>query len=197
MNRKHTYIPIVTIFLVIAAIFGSLITWTLALHRDAALFARTRVQFLSYEAALRAYCLEYGEMPHFLGSEEPIWLHVEGNSEMLIKALTGKNPDGTPLSKEDRKFLNPLCKCFYTFHDNDFFVRENGEIDRTALADAFNNPRICIIVEDVMDVDVVVPKTSFPHAVQEYIDGDALNKQVVVFSLSRNGKKVIGNWDPQ
>lgn len=196
MSQKHTNVILITIFSVIVAFFTYLIVWTLSLHRDAVLFARTRVQFLAYEAALRSYCLEYGEMPHFLGTEEPIWLNVEGNSELLIKALTGKNPDGTPLSAEDKQFLNPKEKNFYTFRDNEFLLK-NGKRDHSVIVDSFNNPQICVMVESTLDTDVVIPKDCFPSAVQEYIPGEALNKQIVVFSLSRDGKKVIGNWDNQ
>lgn len=195
MNQKQISLALTAIFLFFILFFGSLMVWALSLHRDAALFARTRVQFLAYESALRAYCLEYGEMPQFLSSEEPIWLNIEGNSELLIKALSGKNPDGTPLSNKDKIALNPLEKNFYTFRDNDFFVKRNKHVDHAILADAFNNPRICIIVESSLDSDVVVPKTCFPRAVQAHIPGEALKKQIVIFSLSRNGKQVIGNWD--
>ncbi len=195
MNNRQKNIFLIIILIVTAIFFSNLAIWSITLHKNASLLACTRIQFLEYESALKAYCLEYGQMPHFLCSKEPIWLHIEGNSELLIKALSGKNPDGTPLSNEDRAFLNPLCKNFYTFSDKNFLRKKDKSIDRTQLADAFNNPKICIIVEDTMDNDVVISQSCFPKVVQKHVPLDGLQKHIAIFTISPNEQEVIMNWD--
>ncbi len=177
------------------SVLSSLLTYSFSLHKKAVLIAKTRVQFLELESALTTYCLEYGEMPFFLGSEELIWLNREGNSELLIKALTGKNPDGTQLSSKDKIALNPLRKNFYTFENEHFLHKKDGSIDRSVIVDAFNNPEICIIVENVMDNDVVIPKSCFPKEVQNYIRGESIKKKIAIFTISRDKKNIIGNWN--
>lgn len=194
-NKKNTFNLIgILIIISIIGVFGSMIISSISLHKNARFIAKTRIQFIEYESALKAYCREYGEMPHFLGTEELVWLNTEGNSELLIKALSGKNPDGSLLSNKDREFLNPLGKRFYTFSDQDFFKNTDGSIDRTKLADAFNNPNICVIVEDTMDNDVIIHKSCFPKIVQDHIKEDSLDKQVAIFSVSDDHKTIIVNW---
>jgi hypothetical protein len=163
-------------------------------HRNALLTTRTRIQFIQYESALKAYCREYGEMPPFIGQEEILWLDRDGNSELLIKALSGRNPDGSQLSDQDREYLNPLSKRFYTFTDSDFFKREDETVDRSQLADAFNNRTICIIIENVLDNDIEIPKSILPRVIQKQIIDSSLNAQIVIFSIDERHKTAVTHW---
>ncbi|MDR0679427.1 MAG: hypothetical protein LBF42_00040 [Puniceicoccales bacterium] len=191
-SRAFGLVRVLTIIFV-AGLFGGLIAVGVILHRNAGLTARTRIQFIQYESALKAYCHEYGEMPPFIGQEEILYLNRDGNSELLIKALSGRNPDGSQLSQQDKDYLNPFAKKFYTFADSDFFRRKNGSLDRSQLADAFNNPNICIILESALDNDTTIPKALLPQIVQREIVGDLLNTQIVIFSVGTDSKTTVLN----
>ncbi|MDR0715187.1 MAG: hypothetical protein LBF25_00145 [Puniceicoccales bacterium] len=191
-SRAFGLVRVLTIIFV-AGLFGGMVAVGVVLHRNAGLTARTRVQFIQYESALKAYCHEYGEMPPFIGQEEILYLNRDGNSELLIKALSGRNPDGSQLSQQDKDYLNPSAKRFYTFTDNDFFKRKNGSLDRSQLADAFNNPNICIILESTLDNDTAISKALLPRIVQREIIGDLLNTQIVIFSIGADSKTTVLN----
>ncbi|MDR0595174.1 MAG: hypothetical protein LBF94_00520 [Puniceicoccales bacterium] len=194
MNNSSTFglVHVLTVILVVG-LFGGIVAVGVVLHRNAGLTARTRVQFIQYESALKAYCHEYGEMPPFIGQEEILYLNRDGNSELLIKALSGRNPDGSQLSQQDKDYLNPSAKKFYTFTDSDFFKKKDGSLDRSQLADAFNNPNICIILESTLDDDTTIPKALLPRIVQREIIGDLLNTQIVIFSVSTDSKTTVLN----
>ncbi|MDR1255437.1 MAG: hypothetical protein LBJ94_00715 [Puniceicoccales bacterium] len=196
MNKNFRAFGLVGILLLtlIVGMFGSMVIVGFMLHRNAELTARTRIQFVQYEAALKAYCREYGEMPPFIGQEEPLWLNRDGNSELLIKALSGKNPDDSPLSQHDMEYLNPFCKRFYTFSKSDFFKRKDGTLDRSQLADAFNNTNICIVIESSSDSDTAISREVLPQAIQRVIAGDLSNTQIAIFSIGKDNQTIIVSW---
>jgi hypothetical protein len=133
-------------------------------------------------------------MPPFIGSEELCWLNHDGNSELFIKALSGRNPDGSQLSQADKDYLNPYGKRFFTFTDSDFFKKSDGSLDRSQLADAFNNTNICIILESAYDNDTTIPKSTLPDVIQKQIVGDLIHAQIAIFSVNDGYKSAIGNW---
>jgi cell division protein FtsI/penicillin-binding protein 2 len=92
------------IILVIMLIIVDLIFIGIFTHKHATLMARTQVQFLKYEAAINAYCKEYGNLPAFFHDEELVLLSDSNNSEMFIKTPSGQNIDGKPLSANERTF---------------------------------------------------------------------------------------------
>ncbi|MDR3273738.1 MAG: hypothetical protein LBS87_00165 [Puniceicoccales bacterium] len=194
--RAFGLIGILALILIIGALGGMLVVGVM-MHRDAGLTARTRIQFIQYESALKAYCREYGEMPPFITPEEPFWLNHDGNSALLIKALSGRNPDGSQLSRRDMEYLNPFGKRFYTFTDGDFFKRKDGSIDRSQVADAFNNTSICIVLESVLDDDTVIPKSVLPKVIQRQIIGNLVNAQIAIFSVDEEQETIISSWSKE
>ncbi|MDR2436189.1 MAG: hypothetical protein LBD33_02675 [Puniceicoccales bacterium] len=184
----------ILIIILMVGILSGMVFAGIASHRNAILTTRTRIQFIQYESALKAYCREYGEMPPFIGQEEMFWLDCDGNSELLIKALSGRNPDGGQLSEQDKEYLNPLSKRFYTFTDSDFFRREDETVDRSQLADAFNNRSICIVMESVLDNDTEIPKSILPRVIQKQVIDSALNAQIVIFSVDERHKTSVAHW---
>jgi type II secretory pathway pseudopilin PulG len=188
--RAFGLVSILVIVLMVGALSG-MVLMGITSHRNALLTTRTRVQFMQYEFALKAYCHEYGEMPPFIGQEEVFWLDRDGNSELLIMALSGRNPNGSQLSAQDRDYLNPLGKRFYTFTNSDFFRRADESLDRSQLADAFNNRSICIVVESVLDNDTTIPKSILPQVVQKQIVNDSLDAQIVIFSIDERDKAAV------
>jgi type II secretory pathway pseudopilin PulG len=196
MNKNSRAFSLVELAVVvlIVGLMGTMIGMGIRMHRNAGLTARTRMQFIQYESALKAYCREYGEMPPFIGAEELCWLNRDGNSELLIKSLSGRNPDGSQLSQRDKNYLNPLGKRFFTFTGTDFFQRSDGSLDHSQIADAFNNTNICIILESAYDNDTTIPKSSLPEVIQKQIIGDLIHAQIAIFSVDENYKSAIGNW---
>ncbi|MDR2629151.1 MAG: prepilin-type N-terminal cleavage/methylation domain-containing protein [Puniceicoccales bacterium] len=181
------------IVLVIMLIIAGLVLAGTSTHKHATLVAKTQIQFLEYEAAINAYCREYGDLPPFFRDEELVSLSDPNNSEMFIKILSGQNVDGQPLSANERKFLNPKGKTFHRFADEEFFVAPDGTRDRKILVDAFNNRNIFLIVEDPFDEDTVISKSKFPENVRKYIKGEGIKGAVVIFSVSDDGHTVISN----
>ncbi|MDR2432366.1 MAG: type II secretion system GspH family protein [Puniceicoccales bacterium] len=195
MNAKFKGFSLLELIvvLVIMLIIAGLIFAGISAHKHATLVAKTQVQFLEYEAAINAYCREYGDFPKFFRDEEVVSLSDSGNSEMFVKILSGQNVDGKPLSAEERKLLNPKGKIFHRFVDEEFFMAPDGTRDRKTLVDAFNNRNIFLIVEDPFDEDTVVSKSKFPENVRKYIKGEGIKGAVVIFSVSDDGRTVISN----
>ncbi|MDR2778811.1 MAG: type II secretion system GspH family protein [Puniceicoccales bacterium] len=181
------------VVLVIMLIIAGLLFAGISTHKHATLVAKTQVQFLDYEAAINAYCREYGDLPPFFRDEELVLLSDLDNAEIFVKILSGRNVDGQPLSSKEKKLLNPKGKTFHTFADAEFFMKPDGTRDRKILADAFNNKNIFVIVEDPFDEDTVVSKSKFPENVRKYIRGDGIKGAVVIFSVSDDGRTVISN----
>jgi prepilin-type N-terminal cleavage/methylation domain-containing protein len=181
------------VVLVIMLIIAGLVLAGVSTHKHATLVAKTQVQFLEYEAAINAYCREYGDLPTFFRDEELVSLSDPSNSEMFIKILSGQNVDGKPLSAKERKLLNPKGKIFHRFTDEEFFTASDGTQDRKILVDAFNNRNIFLIVEDPFDEDTVISKSKFPENVRKYIKGEGIKSAVVVFSVSDDGRTIISN----
>jgi hypothetical protein len=162
-------------------------------HKHATLVARTQIQFLEYEAAINAYCREYGDLPAFFRDEELVSLGDSNNSEIFIKILSGQDVDGKPLSAREKELLNPKGKTFHRFADEEFFMAPDGTRDRKILVDAFNNRKIFLIVEDPFDEDTIISKSKFPESVRRYIKGEGIKSAVVIFSISDDGRTVISN----
>jgi len=194
--RAFGLIGILALRFIIGALGGMLVVGVM-MQRDAGLTARTCIQFIQYESALKAYCREYGEMPLFITPEEAFWLNRDGNSALLIKALSDRNPDGSQLSRRDMEYLNPFGKRFYTFTDGDFFKRKDGSIDRSQVADAFNNTSRCIALESVFDDDTVIPKSVLPKVIQRQIIGNLVNAQIAIFSVDEEQETIISSWSKE
>ncbi|MDR1232816.1 MAG: prepilin-type N-terminal cleavage/methylation domain-containing protein [Puniceicoccales bacterium] len=181
------------IVLVIMLIIAGLVLAGISTHKHAALVAKTKIQFLEYEAAINAYCREYGDLPPFFRDEELVSLRDSNNSEMFVKILSGQNVDGKPLSANEKKLLNPKGKAFHRFANEEFFMAPDGTRDRKILVDAFNNRNISLIVEDPFDEDTIISKSKFPANIRKYIKGEGVKSAVVIFSESDDGRMIISN----
>jgi prepilin-type N-terminal cleavage/methylation domain-containing protein len=190
--RGFTLLEIITV-LAIVSMVSALVIAGLSAHKKAALIAKTRVQFVQYETAINMYCREYGDLPPFFCDEELVSLADGENASIFIKILSGRDPSGDRLSAEDREKFNPKEKEFHAFSDDEFFMNEDGTRNYTALADAFNNKNIFLIVEDPFDDDTVISKRKFPKVVQKYIKGPGVRSSVVIFSILDDKRTIISN----
>lgn len=195
MKKNNIGFSIIEIIAVMAilAIVASVIISGMSMHKKAALIAQTRIQFLQYESAIRSYCREYGDLPPFFDNESIIPLNNHETCSTFIKLLSAKTPLKEKLSQHDQHALNPGNKTFHVFHDEEFFVNENGTIDYEQLADAFNNTNIYIIVEDPFDDDAIISKEKFPPEAQQFIKSDGIRNSIAIFSISEKDHLVISN----
>jgi hypothetical protein len=112
---------------------------------------------------------------------------------LLVKILSGRTPYGKQLSSVEKKEFNPRGKEFHNFSDSEFFLRDNGTRDYNAVADAFNNRNIFIIVEDPFDDDTIISREKFPDSIRKYIKGKGIKNSIVIYSVSEDGNTVLSN----
>ena len=191
-KRGFSLLEFATVLVIISILSGVMYAGVV-MHRNAIKTARTRMQFLQYESAIKFYCYEYGNLPLMFSDETLVDLNDPANAALFVKMLSGKNPDGSKLSIMDKENLNPKGKVFHDFRDEEFFLDHHRVRDVNHLADAFNCPQIYIIAEDPFDDDVVIAKSHFPEIVHKYIPDAGVKASVVIFSVSPDGKRVISN----
>ncbi|MDR1401435.1 MAG: prepilin-type N-terminal cleavage/methylation domain-containing protein [Puniceicoccales bacterium] len=191
-NNGFSLLEMLTVMVIIAIISSLLISGVNA-HKKAVLVAKTRMQFVEYESAINMYCREYGDLPYFFRDEETVALNEGTNSETFIKILSGKTASGESLSAEEQQALNPKGKNFHTFGNSEFFLKADNTRDHTSIADAFNNTRIFIIVEDPFDNDTIISKGKFPEQARKYVKGDGVKNAIAIFSISEDGRTVVSN----
>lgn len=195
MKKNNTGFSLIEIVVVVTilAIIAAVTTNGVSMHKKAALIAKTRIQFLQYESAIRSYCREYGDLPLFFDHENLISLNNHETCSTFIKVLSGKTPLKEKLSQSDQDALNPKSKTFHVFHDDEFFINADGTIDYAQLADGFNNPNIFIIVEDPFDEDAIISKEKLPPEAQKMIQSDGIRNSIAIFSISEKDHLVISN----
>lgn len=195
MKRDNTGFSLIEIIVVVTilGILAIVTTNGISMHKRAVMIAKTRIQFLQYEAAIRSYCREYGDLPLFFAHEDLISLNDHAACSTFIKVLSGKTPLKERLSQSDQDALNPGSKSFHIFHDDEFFINSDGSIDYEQLADGFNNPNIFIIVEDTFDEDAIISREKFPPEAQKMIQSDGIRNSIAIFSISEKDHLVISN----
>ncbi len=156
--------------------------------------AQSRVQLSRYAGGMRDYFNEYGALPRLLSeseelpSEKVIALDA-AISANLIRALSGKELDGITALRDEHAYLNPNGTTFIEFGDDDFWVSKNDKtIDRTRLADRFNNPEIYFVIESDMDDDVLIPQNIFSsyRSIQKKVPPEGLREKVIFFTVGDN-----------
>lgn len=156
-SRGFTLIELLTVVAVIG-ILASILIPVVGGANKTAKKAKSRAQFQGYATALVAYQSEYGYFPQVDDMASGGEVDLESNSPDFIRALSGRNPDGT---MNTNSALNPRNKPFYSFAESEFFLAPGEDIPETdQLADAFNNPHIKIKVDSkgtgliTLDADV-------------------------------------------
>ena len=180
--------------IVIISILSGIVYFGIYRAKNAALAAKSRIQFMKYESAINEYRIEYGELPEFLQNEVVFDLSNTANVALFVKALTGRNVDGSALSNVDLH-LNKTCIEFCDFGDSDFYKNSNGTINRAKIADAFNNTAIYVIANNNLRDHFMIPSTKFHACVRKFVPSDGLRKQVAIYSIIDNGDVVVFNWE--
>jgi type II secretory pathway pseudopilin PulG len=200
-NRAFTTLELIVVIATIA-ILASLILPTFGKVKRSMYANQSKIQFSRYVFGLNAYYREYGYFPQIVASgtalaTDTIIELTAASSANLICALSGKKTDGVnPLLSNDA-YLNPHGTQFVEFSDDDFFKKTDGTIDRTLLADRFNNNSIHLIVEDDSDQDAVIPRSAFNSykTIQEKVPSDGLREKVAIFTVGNNDSSIdVVSW---
>lgn len=148
-RKAFTLIELLTVIAIIGILAGILIP-VVGSARKSANKAKSKVQFNQYAVALQQYKTEYGYWPPVGGTSglnSGQAYDISKNAD-FIKALTGKNTDGSALSTGDRTSLNRKAVAFLSISDDQLYFDDSTQkTDPTKLADAFNNPGIHIAVD--------------------------------------------------
>lgn len=139
----------------------------------------------SIAIGLMRYEDEYGYFPKFLLEEDRINSNTSNNTEKLVMALTGKAPDGRPLSQEERRHINRKAREFMIFHKSCLKIMD-GE---WKLIDPLGNPNIYICIQK--DKESLLRK-GLPNAndgISQYEASkfkDGIKAKVLVFTLKKD-----------
>jgi type II secretory pathway pseudopilin PulG len=201
-NRAFTTLELIVVIATIA-ILASLILPTFGKAKRSLYANQSKIQFSRYVFGLNAYYREYGYFPQIvtkgtpLSSETVITLDTTSSAN-LICALSGKDIDGvTALSSTE--YLNPNGTQFVEFSDDDFAKNTDGSINRSLLADRFNNSLIRLIVEDDADMDAVIPQTAINNTtyptIREKVPSTGLRERVAIFTVGDNNTSIdVVSW---
>ncbi|MDR2420322.1 MAG: type II secretion system GspH family protein, partial [Puniceicoccales bacterium] len=165
LRSGMTLIELLTVVSIIAVLLSILVP-AINTARISVLNKQGSMQFQRFIHALRDYYSEYQSYPPFIPlteNEAAVFNLAAGdNGQNFIRALTGKEPGGAPLTDEHLA-LNPKRVVFLETSAEDFFREENtGDRDESHLADIFNNKDIFILLENPTDENRRIPKNIFP-----------------------------------
>lgn len=143
-------------------------------------------------SAIENYKAEYGYYPQFLTEKNRVNLADGSNTENLVKALTGKNIDGTSLSTADRNKYNRRMQKFFEF-GNDYLVKMG---DSWKVVDAFKNPNIyvCIDTNGIITTGFPTVSDGIPQDLaKDLVKENRIRKNVILFTLKKDASKASGN----
>lgn len=202
--RSRRAFSIIELVVVLAALMVllSLLLPAFSKAKNTVYLNQSRMQLSRYVYAMNEYVRDYGEFPRLfseneeLPSETVLILNREASKNFIL-ALTGCELDGvTPLS-DDHTYLNPEGTAYLTFSDDDFYRNSDGTIDRTRLADRFNNPNLHFIVENPTDSDVLIPKSVFGDykTILPKVPEEGLRERVVFFTVGDHSRSLdVTSW---
>ena len=202
-NCAFTTLELIVVITTIV-ILASLILPTFSKVRRSIYANQSKIQFSRYVSGLIAYYREYGYFPRIVSptsdlSFETVIVLDTTSSPNLIRALSGKELDGASALLTENTYLNPNGIQFVEFSDDDFFKNTNGTIDRSLLADRFNNKSICLVVEKDSDTDAVISQNVFSSStyptIVEKVPSDGLREKVVIFTVGNGDTSLdVVSW---
>ncbi|MDR2807098.1 MAG: type II secretion system GspH family protein [Puniceicoccales bacterium] len=198
-KNAFTVLELMMVMTVIA-ILASLVVPTFSKVKRSISANQSKIQLNRYVFGLNAYYREYGYFPRIvhedadLTPEEVITLNATASAN-LIRALSGKEPEGARLSSAN-EYLNPHGIQFIEFSDNDF-KKLNETYDRSLLADRFNNADIKLVVENNTDADALIPQSVFDHylTIKDKVPSQGLREKIVFFTVGdRDQSMDVVSW---
>lgn len=146
--------------------------------KDAAL----KATFRQWAMALNSYKAAYSTYPN-LGAGYDVagdtyYSLGEGDvGENFVRALSGKNMDGTRMSDTQRKSLNRELRSFCAF-PNDVYLDQDPATKK--LADYLGNTHITIVLDTDNTGDIILKKKPKNKTALKLQDGDRLNAKIFI-----------------
>ncbi|MDR0445197.1 MAG: type II secretion system GspH family protein [Puniceicoccales bacterium] len=165
--------------------------------RISALQKQGSMQFQRFIHALRDYYSEYQSYPPFMELSEDIGAVFElgsrVNSQNFIRALSGKEPNGSALTAEHLR-LNPKRIVFLEISPDDLLKTSTGDREEDRIADIFNNEKIFILLENPSDDDRRIPQILFPEAIKAFVPEAGLLSDIAIWSIHSDPRKNVRSW---
>ncbi|MBR4597888.1 MAG: type II secretion system protein [Opitutales bacterium] len=201
MKKKNAF-TLVELLIVISiiAVMAGLLMPAIAGARGKAKRSSVKTFMVQLAGAIDQFKTEYGYYPDFLVEKERVNLGEGNNSEYLVKALTGKNIDGTNLSDADRKKFNRRMRNFFTF-DNSVLQKKDNV---WKIVDEFGNPNIYVCVDKSNSGSIRkgyplmtdgLSQSEFNEIVPDISSG--VRKSVIIFTLKKDEKKEGADYEAE
>ncbi|MDR1818334.1 MAG: type II secretion system GspH family protein [Puniceicoccales bacterium] len=186
-------LAVVAILGILIAVLVPTVTYSIRLTRDTA----QKSTFQQWAKALDQYKSKYGYYPNlgsgYSSSTDTYYnLDEETTLENFIRAVTGKNRDGSKLSDEQCQSYNQNAFTFCTL-PNDSFVK--GDFENGKLTDHTGNTNIRIVLDTDGDDFVLLkdlPEDTKPLHLK---DGNKLKARIFIGTLKKDDTKKDGYRD--
>ena len=150
--------------------------------------------FKQWTGALANYRQAYGFYPNLgpVSTGDTLYdLSDIGVNGKFVRALSGRQPTGTPLSQGDRRLLNREAREFVAFGQDDF-EEGNGFNDASRLVDRFGNRRIRVIFDtdnntSIRNVNAPGGVVSLPAEIQNISSANGMPARIIIYTTDLGG----------
>ncbi len=200
-RRAFTLVELMIVIAIIGVLVGMLFP-TISGANKKAMASVSKTLLTNIASGLERYNTEYGYFPKFLTQRERVNLDDGNNSENLVKALTGRDPENRPLSQSDRREFNRKNRNFIEFNSNNLVQKVSG--GQWKVVDSFGNPNIYICVDDDNDGFI---KQGFPTIADGFTTTEirelvpnpqmGLRAKAIVFTLKKDAQKATADFSAE
>lgn len=151
-NYKRNAFTLIELLMVIAiiGILSGILIPTVGAVKKQANMAASKSQISNYLSGIQMFKGDYGYYPLVagIGDSQDFELNNTSNCIELIKTLTGRGVDGTPMSPAEAKATGNRRKNSYiSFSESDFYLDDTDVVSKEQLADRFNNTQIVLVID--------------------------------------------------
>lgn len=197
-KRAFTLVELMIVISIIGILVG-LLTPMISSAQKRAMTTTSRAFFTSLATSLEQYRSEYGFFPTFLTQRDRVNLDDGINSENFVKSVSGRDPEGLPLSQSDRREFNRRGKMFFEFNAQNLVRR--GKSTKWSVVDTLGNPNLYVCVD--ADNDGFI-KQGFPTAsdgvnptvLKELVPNSqtGIRARVLIFTLKKDSNKASADF---
>jgi prepilin-type N-terminal cleavage/methylation domain-containing protein len=155
--------------------------------------ASATTAFTQWAGGITRYKQVYGYYPNLISPSIPktdadslYTLETSTVNLNFVKALSGRQPTGTPLVTNDRKFLNRNAEEFCSFGKDDFEDVTNFN-DNSMLVDRFGNRNIRIILDtdnntSIRNISVPAGVFSMPEEIRGAAATTGIPARIIIYT---------------